>query len=74
MAMITIPIEPYWEKLNEHHKQHHCDKNFWDWLKQEYGAYQVFIVSNPSAVGEEKGCGLMFGDESEATLFALKWS
>ena len=72
--MTVIPIEPYWEKLNEHHHQNQCDEDFWEWLKQEYGAYQVYIVSNPTEVGEEKGCGLLFGDESEATLFVLKWS
>jgi hypothetical protein len=72
--MITIPIDPYWEKLVEHHKQLGIDEEFWAWLKKEYGAYQVYIVSNPTQVGEQKGCGLLFGDESEATLFALKWS
>lgn len=73
-AMITIPIEPYWVKLHEYHLEHHADEEFWTWLKREYGIYQVYIVGNPSAVGEEKGCGLMFGEESEATLFTLKWS
>ena len=52
-AMITIPIEPYWAKLHEYHLEHHADEEFWTWLKREYGIYQVYIVSNPSAVGEE---------------------
>jgi len=72
--MKTIPIEPFWDKLQEYHKQHHCDDDFWDWLEAEYGAYQVYIKSNPTALGEQEACGLYFGDEAEATLFALRWS
>jgi hypothetical protein len=48
--------------------------DFWEWIKQEYGAYQVWIKSNPTAVGEKEASGLMFGEDEEATLFALKWS
>ena len=72
--MITIAIEPFWEKLVEHHKQFHMDEEFWAWLKREYNAYQVYVVSNPTQVGEEKGCGLLFGTDEEATFFTLKWS
>lgn len=72
--MITIPIEPFWAKLNEHHRQHHTDEEFWDWLKQEYNAYQVYIVSDPSRTEPEKAYGLMFGEEADATFFTLKWS
>jgi hypothetical protein len=72
--MKTIPVEPFWEKLVEHHKQFHIDEEFWAWLKREYNAYQVYIVSNPTQVGEEKGCGVMFGTDEEATFFTLKWS
>jgi hypothetical protein len=72
--MTTISIEPFWDKLTEHHKQHHCDEDFWDWLKQEYGAYQVYIKSNPTAVGEKEASGLLFSDEAEAVLFTLRWS
>jgi hypothetical protein len=72
--MTVIPIEPFWEKLVEHHKQHHIDEDFWNWLKREHNAYQVYIVSNPTQVGEQKGSGLMFGDPEDATLFALKWT
>lgn len=72
--MKTIAIEPFWEKLVEYHKQFHMDEEFWDWLRREYSAYQVYIVSNPTQVGEEKGCGLMFSTDEEATFFTLKWS
>lgn len=72
--MKTIPIEPYWDKLQEHHKDLRTDLDFWDWLKKEYGAYQVFVKSNPTALGEKEACGLMFGEDEEATLFALRWT
>ena len=72
--MITIPIEPYWDKLQEHYRDKKIKIDFWDWLVQEYGAYQVYVKSNPSALGEKEACGLMFGNDEESTLFALKWS
>jgi hypothetical protein len=78
MDMITIPIEPYYARLFEHYKTNidpagDVDGMF-DWLKEEYNAYQVFISSTPSRDGAEKGFGLWFPEESEATLFTLKWS
>jgi hypothetical protein len=72
--MKTIAIEPFYDKLQEYHRDKKIDLEFWDWLKQEYGAYQVYVKSNPSATGEKEACGLMFGEDSEATLFALRWS
>lgn len=72
--MKIIPIEPFWERLQEHHRTHHTDLEFWDWIKQEYGAYRVHLSSTPSRDGDEKSAGLMFGDDEEATLFALKWT
>jgi hypothetical protein len=72
--MITIPIEPFWTKLNEHHQQYHTDEEFWDWLKREYNAYQVYIVSDPGRTEPDKAYGLLFGEEAEATFFTLKWS
>jgi hypothetical protein len=72
--MITIPIEPFWAKLNEYHRQHHTDEEFWDWLKREYNAYQVYIVSDPGRTEPDKAYGLLFGEEAEATFFTLKWS
>jgi hypothetical protein len=72
--MKTIPIEPFYDKLQEYHRDNHIDVSFWDWLKAEYGAYQVYIKSNPTAVGEKEASGLMFGEDEEATLFALRWS
>jgi hypothetical protein len=72
--MKILPIEPYWDQLQEHYKQHHCDDDFWDWLRDEYGAYQVYVKSNPTALGEKEACGILFGEEAEATLFALRWS
>lgn len=76
--MITIPIEPYWEKLMEHYKTH-VDSSaghdgLFEWLKEEYNAYQVHISNTPSRDGVEKSTGLWFADESEATFFTLKWS
>jgi len=76
--MITIPIEPYWAKLFEHYKTNidstgNTDALF-EWIKEEYNAYQVFISTTPSRDGVEKGVGLWFPDESEATLFTLKWA
>lgn len=72
--MKTIPIEPYWDKLKDYHRDNNIDLEFWEWLKQEYGGYQVWIKSNPTAVGEKEASGLLFGEEAEATLFALRWS
>ena len=72
--MITIPAEPYYDKLKEYHKDNNIDLEFWEWLKKEYGVYQVWIKSNPSAVGEKEASGLLFGEDEEATLFALRWS
>ena len=72
--MKTIAIEPFYDKLQEYHKDNKIDVEFWEWLKQEYGAYQVYVKSNPTAVGEKEASGLMFGEDEEATLFALKWS
>jgi hypothetical protein len=72
--MITIPVEPYYDKLQEYYRDNKIDVDFWEWIKQEYGAYQVWIKSNPTAVGEKEASGLMFGEDEEATLFALKWS
>ena len=72
--MKTIPIEPYWDKLQEYHSEHHAELDFWLWLQQEYGAWQVYIKTNPTAVGDKEASGLLFSEEEEATLFALKWS
>jgi len=72
--MKTIPIEPFWDKLVEYHRDNKIDLGFWEWIKQEHRGYQVFVVSNPSATGEKDGCGLFFGDDEDATLFALRWS
>jgi hypothetical protein len=72
--MKTIPIEPYYDKLQEYHKDLQIDAEFWEWIKQEYGAYQVFLKSNPTAIGEKEACGLFFGDDEDATLFALRWA
>lgn len=72
--MKTIPVEPYYDKLKEYHHDQKIDVEFWEWLKQEYGAYQVWIKNNPSAVGEKEASGLLFGEDEEATLFALRWT
>ena len=73
--MITIPIEPYWDKLQEYHSSYNPKKlDFWDWLRRDYNAYQVYIQPNPTALGEKAACGIMFGEEDEATFFALKWA
>ena len=72
--MKTIPIEPYWDKLQEYHGEHHQDRDFWEWLQQEYGAWQVYIKSNHTALGDKEASGLLFSEEEEATLFALRWS
>ena len=72
--MITIPIEPFWARLNEHHVKHHTDEEFWDWLKREYNAYQVYVVTDPKRSEPEKAYGLWFADEADATFFTLKWS
>ena len=72
--MIVLPIEPFYDKLKEKHREEQCDEDFWDWIKNEYGAYQVWIKSNPTAVGEKEAAGLAFYDEEESTLFALRWS
>jgi hypothetical protein len=71
--MKQIPIEPYYDKIHEYYVDQKIDIPFWDWIKQEYGAYQVFIKSNPTSTGEKEACGLLFGDEADATLFALRW-
>jgi len=75
MAMIIIPIESHWDKLQEHY---HANKksikvDFWDWIKRDYRGYQVYIKSTPTADGEKESCGLMFGEEEDAVMFALKW-
>lgn len=72
--MITIALEPYWEKLHSYHKDHVQDKEFWDWLKDEYNGYQVYVVTDPSRTEPAKAYGLMFGDDAEGTFFTLKWS
>lgn len=72
--MKTIAVEPYWDKLVEYHRDHAIELGLWEWIQQEYRGYQVFVVSNPSAVGEKEGCGLLFGDDEDATLFALRWT
>ena len=72
--MKILPVEPFYDNLQTHYRDHKIDVDFWDWLKNEYGVYQVFIVSNPTQVGEKEASGLMFSEEEEATLFALKWS
>lgn len=72
--MKTIPVEPFYDKLFAHYADNKIDISFWDWMQKEYGAYQVFIKSNPTSVGEKEACGLLFSDDEEATLFALRWS
>jgi hypothetical protein len=71
--MTTIPVEPFYDKLFAHYTDLQIDISFWDWVQKEYGAYQVFIKSNPTSVGEKEACGLLFSDAEEATLFALRW-
>jgi hypothetical protein len=70
----VIAVEPFWDKLQEHHAEHGGDTDFWDWLSADYGGFQVYIKSNPTALGEKDACGLWFESEEEATLFTLKWS
>lgn len=71
----VIDIDPFWDKLQEYHRDHNpADADFWDWLKKEYGAYQVYVKSNPTALGEREACGLWFGTAEEVTFFTLRWS
>lgn len=70
----VIAIEPFWDNLQEYHANHVQDVDFWDWLKRDYGAYQVYIKTNPTAVGEKEASGLLFGSPEEITFFTLKWS
>ena len=72
--MKQIPIEPYYDKIHEYYVDQKIDQDFWDWIKQEYGAYQIFLKSNPNAIGEKEACGLLFSDDEDATLFALRWT
>jgi hypothetical protein len=72
--MKILPIEPYYDKVFEHYTDSKIDIPFWDWIKTEYGGYQVFVKSNPTALGDKEACGLYFGEDAEATLFALRWS
>jgi len=72
--MKIIPIEPYWDNLQEYHRAHNpLDLDFWDWIRQEYHGYQVYIKSTPKALGEREACGLMFGEEDDAVMFMLRW-
>jgi hypothetical protein len=73
--MIIMPIEPYYDKLQEHYQANRkkIKVDFWEWIQRDYKGYQVYVVSNPTAVGEKEGCGLMFGEEQEASMFALLW-
>jgi hypothetical protein len=73
--MITIPIEPYYDKLMEHYEANRdtIGVEFWDWIRRDFNGYQVYISPNPTADGEKDGCGIMFGEEEEATIFALRW-
>jgi hypothetical protein len=74
MNPTIIPIEPYWDKLQEFHSANKIKLDFWEWLKKEFGGYQVYIVDNPTSTGEKDASGLAFYEPSEATLFSLKWS
>jgi hypothetical protein len=73
--MITIPIAPYYDNLQQHYQANRkkIKVDFWDWIQRDYNGYQVYIVPNPTATGDKDGCGLMFGEEEEATAFALLW-
>ena len=70
----VIAIEPFYDKLKEYHRDNKIDADFWDWLKQEYGAYQVYVKSNHTAIGENEASGLLFGTPEEVTFFTLRWS
>jgi hypothetical protein len=72
--MNVIAVEPFYDKLQEYHVNNITDVEFWDWLKQEYGAYHVYLSSNYQAVGEKDGSGLYFGSPEEVTFFRLRWS
>ncbi len=72
--MKVIFVEPYYDRLQEYYHEHVKDLEFWDWIKQEYGGYHVYTVSNYKAVGEKAGSGLYFGSEEEITFFTLRWS
>ena len=66
--MNVIAIEPYYDKLQEHYNTHVKGMDFWDWIKQEYGGYHVYLASNYQAVGPKAGSGLYFGSEEEITF------
>ena len=70
--MVVIPIEPHWDRLQEYHQANIKDEEFWDWLRREYRAYQVYIKPTPKADGEKAACGLMFGDEEDSMMFLLR--
>lgn len=72
--MNVIAIEPYYDRLQEYYQANVNDLEFWDWLKQEYGGYHVYLASNYQAVGEKEGSGLYFGSAEEVTFFTLRWS
>lgn len=83
--MITIPVKPFWEKLQQHYTDHVATVNptnpddtdypgIWNWLRDEYGTFQVYIVPDPKRHPIEDSSGLLFGEASEATFFTLKWS
>ena len=71
--MVVIPIEPHWDRLQEYHQANIKDEEFWDWLRREYRAYQVYVKPTPKADGEKDSCGLMFGDEDDRMMFLLRW-
>jgi hypothetical protein len=72
--MTVLPIEPYYDRLQEAWTALAVQEEFWEWIKIEYGGYQVYVKNNPSATGEKDACGLAFGTAEEATLFVLKWT
>lgn len=72
--MKVIAVEPFYDQLQDYHRDHQIELEFWEWLKQEYGAYHVYLSSNYQATGEKDGSGLLFDSEEEATWFTLKWT
>lgn len=66
--MITVPKEPYWEKLVTHFFDNIWGKEFVDiivWLDSEF---------NIDTEDIRYGNSMTFRDEQSATAFLLRWS
>lgn len=73
--MTVVHLEPIWEKIINYYWDNldpSTDGSVWDWLEHDYRA--VRTIRNKIHFRADRRFDLKFENESDATMFILRWT